>query len=184
MYYRSHVHTPVYELWMIHSGLYTGNACRYKVVGSLVKKFPSPREAEAHYFPSLKGSPSSSQSLSQMSTESQTESPPCTPKCTVAVQTGAFQPLHSEQCQTQLSLPPSIDDDDELLVLSKLFSELMMREKISIPDNYLLYSAKAMVQLSKHGRSNVLYNLAKGIGTFRQDGSDSCFHVNVCLWVC
>ena len=30
-----------------------------------------------------------------------------------------------------------------------------------------------MMKLSHHGRSNVLYNLAKG--TYCQDGSDSCF---------
>ena len=87
----------------------------------------------------------------------------------------ACQPLYLEQCQTQLSLPPSINNDDELLVLSELFSELMMKEKISVPNNYLLFSAKAMVQLAHHNHSNVLYNLAKGIGTYRQDGSDLCF---------
>lgn len=57
-----------------------------------------------------------------------------------------------------------------------MFSDLMTKE-VSIPDDYLIYTAQAMNQLSISGRSNVLYmyKLSKGIGTMRLDNSDSCF---------
>lgn len=44
---------------------------------------------------------------------------------------------------------------------------------LSVPDDFVILAAKAMLQLKNSGRSNVLYNLAKAIGTIREDGSDS-----------
>ena len=38
-------------------------------------------------------------------------------------------------------------------------------------------AASAMLRLSEGGRTNVLYNLAKGIGTLRPDQSDSRFPI-------
>lgn len=76
------------------------------------------------------------------------------------------------QCQTNISLPT--DNSSELVTLSKLFSELVS-EDINVPEDYLIYTAQAMNQLSISGRSNVLYKLSKGIGTMRPDNSDSCF---------
>lgn len=46
---------------------------------------------------------------------------------------------------------------------------------LKVPKNFLLFASSAMVQLAKKHRSNVLYNLAKGIGTMREDQSDSRF---------
>ncbi len=40
--------------------------------------------------------------------------------------------------------------------------------------DFLQLSASAMTRLKNHGRSNVVYNLAKGVGT---EQSDSCFPV-------
>ena len=44
-----------------------------------------------------------------------------------------------------------------------------------VPDDYLHMSLKAMKQLQHGGRSNMLYGFAKGLGTRRQDGTDSFF---------
>ncbi len=44
---------------------------------------------------------------------------------------------------------------------------------LTVPEDFLSLTAKAMAQLKRSERSNVLYNLAKGIGTPRDDGSDS-----------
>lgn len=44
---------------------------------------------------------------------------------------------------------------------------------LSVRDDFVILAAKAMLQLKNSGRSNVLYNLAKAIGTIREDGSDS-----------
>lgn len=77
----------------------------------------------------------------------------------------------SSGCQTNLSLPANSSD---LVTLSKVFSDLLGSD-IHVPEDYLIYSAQAMNQLSISGRSNVLYKLSKGIGTMRPDNSDSCF---------
>ena len=113
-----------------------GHACHYKVVGSLIKKFPTPKEAESHFCQSLSTSPS------EMSTDSTGVNSRYTPiKCTVAVQTDNSEPTLSKSCQTHLSLYPSTGDDGELLVLSNLFSKLMLKKNVSVPENYVLYSA-------------------------------------------
>ena len=149
-----------------------GHACRFKVVGSLCKKCPTPKEAEAHFLQVSQVSSSSSQSLSQVSDSNDESS---LSLCEAAVQTETGVAIQSQRCQTQLSLQPSNGENDELLALSGSFAQLMLEKKISILGDYLVHSASAMVQLSCHGRAHVLYNLAKGIGTHRQDGSDSCF---------
>ena len=110
-----------------------GNACRYKVVGSLCKKYPMPKEAEAHFLQVSKVSPSSSQSLSQISDSNCMSS---LAPCIVAVQTETSVALQSKQCQTQLSLHPSSSENDELLALLGSFSQLMLKKKISIPSLY------------------------------------------------
>ena len=46
-----------------------------------------------------------------------------------------------------------------------------------MPDDYLIYNANAMAYLKHNAHSNVLYNLARGWGTMREDGSDSRFPV-------
>ena len=42
-----------------------------------------------------------------------------------------------------------------------------------MPPTFLELSLKAMTQLQKSGRSNVMFGLAKGLGVQRVDGSDS-----------
>ena len=78
----------------------------------------------------------------------------------------------SVQCQT---LPSSADD---IAIFSKLVADCMIKKGFSLPEDYILYSCKAMTQLSLSGRSNILYNLAKAIGTIRSDDIDSHFPCN------
>ena len=139
--------------------IHVGNACRYKVVGVLCKRYAS-KVAEEQ----LKESPSGS--LSQVSNPVSSDHMSVQECCTDPIST------HSISCQTNISLPTN--SSDELVALSKMFSDLMSKE-VSIPDDYLIYTAQAMNQLSISGRSNVLYKLSKGIGTMRPDDSDSCF---------
>ena len=46
---------------------------------------------------------------------------------------------------------------------------------MSVPGDFLSYTAKVMMNLKSSGRTNVLYNLAKGIGSLRADGTTSRF---------
>ena len=75
------------------------------------------------------------------------------------------QALHS-QCALDLMLE----------ALSFDFSQLCKRDfGLEVPNDFLLYATAAMCQLTDSGRSNVLYNLAKGIGSKREDKDDSRF---------
>ena len=64
-----------------------------------------------------------------------------------------------------------------MLTLSKLFSVYLSQFSLTVPDDFLGNAAGAMKRLSDGGRTNVLYNLAKGIGTLRPDQSDSRFPI-------
>ena len=46
---------------------------------------------------------------------------------------------------------------------------------MKIPKDFLVLASSAVLRLSEKGRSNVIYNLAKGISTLREDGLDSRF---------
>ena len=66
-----------------------------------------------------------------------------------------------------------------LPVLSELFSDCVSGLfKYAVPKDFLCLAASAMSQLSIGGRTNVLYNLAKGMGTLRSDSKDSRFPIN------
>ena len=46
---------------------------------------------------------------------------------------------------------------------------------VVVPSDFVSMSILGMKQLEKSGRINVIHELAKGLGTMRPDGSDSCF---------
>ena len=47
----------------------------------------------------------------------------------------------------------------------------------TVPDDFVILAARAVMQLKDNHRSNILYNMAKAIGTIREDGSDSSLPV-------
>lgn len=60
--------------------------------------------------------------------------------------------------------------------LSSVFAEVCGKEVgVKIPKDFLVLASSAMLRLSEKGRSNVTYNLAKGITTRREDGLESRF---------
>ena len=72
-----------------------------------------------------------------------------------------------------------LPEEARLPLLSELFSmTVSMLFKLSVPDDFLCLSASAMVQLSSGGRTNVLYNLAKGMGSLRPDKSGTRFPID------
>ena len=65
---------------------------------------------------------------------------------------------------------------DQITVLSRQFADLVQKNhSITLPHNFLELSVKAMTHLQQCGRTNILYGLAKGLGTLRPDKSDSKF---------
>ena len=72
----------------------------------------------------------------------------------------------------------SLDATKQLQVLSSLYQSYALNyEELLIPMDYLPLSIKAMMNLRNAGRSNVLYNCAKAVGTTRPDGSDTLLPV-------
>ena len=46
---------------------------------------------------------------------------------------------------------------------------------MSVPDDFLEFSVRAMKNLKEAGRSNIVYDLAKGFGTKRRSSDDTLF---------
>lgn len=141
---------------------FAGKTCRFKVTGWLAKKFKTPKAAEAHY---------------------------CMPD-TSAVSAHTCASIHkaatvSANVQTDDVNVSTITDlfntlpvDDQMEVLSKLFSVYMLNSFcINVPEDFISYAANAMSELRLDQHTNILYNLAKGIGTLRPDSSDSRFPI-------
>ena len=120
-----------------------GNACRNKVLNTLRKRFKSPEDAEAHYFP--------------------LKVPECDPVCTA----DQVSITHTMQL-----LQPG--PGQQLQVLSDSFTTYCdTHSNVSVPEDFLMLAASAMEHLKSCGRSNVVYNLAKVLGTMSNDRSDS-----------
>lgn len=50
---------------------------------------------------------------------------------------------------------------------------VLVNFSVTVPNDFLSLSAKAMAELKHNDRSNVLYNLAKCMETLRRDGGNS-----------
>ena len=130
------------------SSFFTGNACQYKVVGYLKKQFQTPRDAEDNY-----------------SDERRADN-------NAEVEPSIIESSTMEYNFSQFSAIIQLD------LLFRLFSSYAFSElKLFVPDDFVALAAKAMVQLRDNNCSNVLYSMAKTIGTIREDGSDSRFPV-------
>ena len=113
----------------------------------LRRKFKSPQHAEAHYS-----------------------------------QSNAALICGSEET-SELSITPALQRSsdtipvNELKVISDLYkSYVTSNSDVVIPDDFLVLAQSAMEHLKLCGRSNVLYQLAKALGTKREDHSDSLLH--------
>lgn len=129
-----------------------GNACRYKVLGFLKKKFANPCDAASHY----------------------------SFTATKSIQTD-LAALVDKAVQTDISIPDtsisnSADGCTQLQCLSSDYAKLCQEHfGLGVPYDFLVYSGSAMVHLSNNSRSNVLYSLAKGLGTLQKDKNDTLF---------
>lgn len=97
-------------------------------------------------------------------------------------------PLEAETHYFSIAQPKVISTSTQtelsLEVLSDQFSRYCKEKYYLDADDFLLYVAPAMHRLNVAGRSNVLYDLAKGIAVLRNDGSESLFPVKrMPIWV-
>ncbi|XP_065884177.1 uncharacterized protein [Dysidea avara] len=120
------------------------NALRSKVTGWLAKRYKTPKDAETWC-------------CGESVTIAQVSASPARTVQSEGVQTTpvdlAFVCHIFNQLQTEC----------QLAALSELFSTYMSQFSLTVPADFLSNAANAMVRLSDAGRTNVLYNLAKGI---------------------
>ena len=81
-----------------------------------------------------------------------------------------------EVCQHAIA---TLDADKQLKILSELFSTYLQHNScVSPPHDLLKLLVLGMERLKNAGRKNVIYLLAKALGTPRPDGSDSLLPVS------
>ncbi|XP_065893229.1 uncharacterized protein [Dysidea avara] len=143
----------------------SASACRSKVTLWLAKRYKSPKDAEAFYSDNFSPVPRPQvNAVVPVAVLPSGES--------VAVQTEALEP------STLIHLFSRLPVETHLQVLSRLFtSYVSAASSLTVPDDFLCHAAAAIVHLHENGRTNVLYNLAKGIGTFRPDKTDTRFPI-------
>ena len=67
----------------------------------------------------------------------------------------------------------STQTEDCLSAISAQFQQHCKLASVKLPEDFLELSKSAMDQLQQHGRTNVVYNFVKAVGTVRTDGTDS-----------
>ena len=135
------------------------SSCRYKVVKWLKKKFDQPKSAEGFYF------------LKTLAVGTQTDTS-CSKSIVIQTETHTTCEVG---VQTTLPVPPHGTD---LHSISAMFSKHCKDAlQLNVPEDFLEFASSAMARLKQSERSNVVYNLAKGVSTERPDKTDSRFPV-------
>lgn len=135
--------------------VYTGDSCRNKIQRDLQKNFPTPLQAKAHF--------------------SYVEMPQGVPKFLLSsTETDTHRLLN-----TYFQLTEKLGSEEQLDLLSQLFSHYAAtNSSFIVPEDFLVLAYKGMKELQDGKRSNVLYSLAKTLGTKRSDGSDSLMPIH------
>ena len=80
---------------------------------------------------------------------------------------------------TYFQLTEKLGSEEQLDLLSQLFSHYAAtNSSFIVPEDFLVLAYKGMKELQDGKRSNVLYSLAKTLGTKRSDGSDSLMPIH------
>ena len=141
----------------------------------LSQHFKTPADAERHYF-------SVPQPAVQPRRDVEVET-----KNTFPVSNDNTSPGVSASTQTDITDPAEVvaeslhqlSSHNQLDEISKFFSSyVLVNFAVTVPNDFLSLAAKAMVQLKHNNCSNVLYKLAKCMGTLRRDSDDSKFPMN------
>ena len=132
---------------IIYLFLHIAEACRLRVILKYPKKYKSTEAAERHFC--------EQESVTE-SVLNQVNVPPDFP--------------HAKLIELVMSLP----EEDRLKAISELFCYFAeAKYSVHIPSDFLRLTISASEHLLMCGRSNVVYGLAKAIGTERADKSNS-----------
>ena len=154
-----HCVVGVYRTEAITVCFYPGKSCRFKVVKWLRRRYKDPKAAENALFPMR--SVGTQTDFSEKSIGTQTNIEPRS----LYVETGPKQPLANY---------PEVVQQTVISDMSQKFSDHCKTAlQLDVPVDFLTYASSAMIRLKKHRRSNVVYNLAKGIGEERSGVDES-----------
>lgn len=128
-----------------------GKACRTKVTVSMLNKFHTPKEAIDHY-DRLTGA-------------------------TLSASHSGVPLTQSSPLQGCKNLLRGLNSQEQLHIISVLYSEFINSQEhpSSAPADFLELAFSAVCHLHDCGRSDIIYLMAKGLGTMRLDKSDSLF---------
>ena len=153
---------------------HVGAACRFKILRGLKKRFKCPTEAKTQLEVDWPQS-----SFKSVEVQTDLTFPPMQSDVSLRDKEVTCAQPESEPDWNKESIVEILQQfslESLLEVMSTFFTDYIDKKlNITIPEDFLTLSAKAMAQLKHNERSNVLYNLAKGLGTPRLDGSDSRF---------
>lgn len=140
---------------------FIGTACRTRATFALAKHFSSPLEAHEYYTKNVVKQQTLPKRvrLHSKSTSTQTE-----------VNSSG---IIDEMISLLLILP----EDEQLHAINNVFQVMAARSypTVVIPNDFVQLCLKSMERLKQVGRYNVVYGLVQGLGTMREDKSDSRF---------
>ncbi len=137
----------------------TGASCRSRTTFTLARQFVSPLEAERYYTKGAQERGLIPQRVQFHSRDSST-------------QTDVDMSTIVDQVVTLLGMMP---EDEQLHAMNRVFQILAAQScpTVVIPDDFVSLCLKAMERLKQVGRYNVVYGMVRGLGTMREDNSDS-----------
>ena len=152
--------------------VFLGSACCTRVVRYLHQLYPTPKDAEKDLLVDKENAPQVPDS-----TDSVTLVPDGTHVDDLSATLIRDVPVSRTSC---IDWFHQLSPLDQMELITSLYQHhvSMHHSGLHVPPNFLELSLKAMSQLKKSGRSNILFGLAKGLGLQRDDGSGSLIPTN------
>ena len=76
-----------------------------------------------------------------------------------------------------------LDEHEQLKTISEVFHVyVLVNHSVNIPEDFLVVASQAMAQLKCHNCSNVLYNIAKSMGTLQPESDNQYPPMTRCQW--
>ena len=173
----------------VYAFMHTGGACRTMVTAKLSREFTTPKEAEESLKSLLEGGQEECDHVDEVSSPalSPVDSPfdansisSCSPEENLATgQLPPCDPFSPISMHTIDRLLPSmrnlqiVDPLQQISCIGEMFTKAAETLGVDVPPDFLSLSLNAMRHLANSGRSNIVYGICKGLGTMREDGSDS-----------
>ena len=142
---------------------HTAGACRLRVISKYPMQFATPKLAEEYYF-------------GRTNTSEEMDVSTCTGHVDASTQTESYLPAASRTLDSTHSIKSAVSQLGEftrLEIISEMFGAYAHSQGVSVSNDFLQLLLQAAHHLKNCNRINVVYGLAKVIGTMRLDKTDS-----------